>query len=124
MWDFVRNPELDEIVRTIYESNGVVSAVCHGPAGLIDVKLSNGQSLIKGRRLTAFTAEEEIARRYDKIVPFVLESALKNAGAKFEKAPNFENRVVIDGRLVTGQNPASAKALGEAVVKTLQSKSI
>jgi len=124
MWDFVRNPELDEIVRTIYENNGIVSAVCHGPAGLIDVKLSNGQSLIKDRRLTAFTAEEESARQYDKIVPFALESALKNAGAKFEEAPIFEKRVVVDGRLVTGQNPASAKALGEAVIKALQSKSI
>ncbi|MCK9818135.1 type 1 glutamine amidotransferase domain-containing protein [Pseudomonas sp. MAFF 302046] len=124
MWDFVGNPELDEIVRTVYENNGIVSAVCHGPAGLIDVKLSNGQSLIKGRRLTGFTAEEEVSRQYDKIVPFELESALKNAGATFEEAPLFESRVVVDGRLVTGQNPASAKALGEAVVKALQSKSI
>jgi len=122
MWDFVRNPELEGIVRTIYENNGIVSAVCHGPAGLIDVKLSNGQSLIKGRRLTGFTAEEEIARKYEKIVPFELESALKKAGAKFEEAPIFENRVVVDGRLVTGQNPASAKAVGDAVVKAVQSK--
>ncbi len=120
MWDFVRNPELDAIVRTIYENKGIVSAVCHGPAGLLDVKLSNGESLIKGRRLTGFTAEEEASRNYDRIVPFELESALKTAGAKFEEAPVFESRVVVDGRLVTGQNPASATALGEAVVKLLQ----
>lgn len=122
MWDFVDNPQLAGIVRTLYENGGVVSAVCHGPAGLLDVTLSDGRKLIEGRRLTAFTAEEEASRGYDKIVPFELEGALKKAGAKFEEAPIFENRVVVDGRLITGQNPASAKALGEAVVKALQTK--
>lgn len=122
MWDFVNNPELSGIVRSIYENDGVVSAVCHGPAGLLDVTLSNGRKLIDGRRLTGFTAEEEIARQYDTIVPFELEGALKKAGAIFEEAPIFESRVVVDGRLVTGQNPASAKALGEAVVNALQAK--
>lgn len=120
MWDFVNNPELAGIVRTIYERRGVVSAVCHGPAGLLGVKLSNGRDLIEGRRLTSFTAEEEHARQYDTIVPFELEGALKKAGAIFEEAPVFESRVVIDGQLITGQNPASAKALGEALVKALQ----
>lgn len=120
MWDFVQNPELDSIIRTIYENEGIVSAVCHGPAGLIDVTLSNGKRLIAGRKLTAFTAEEEEARQYHKIVPFELESALKNAGAVFEEAPLFENKVVTDGRLITGQNPASARALGEALVKALK----
>ena len=122
MWDFVNNPELSSIVRTIYENDGVVSAVCHGPAGLLNVKLSDGRNLIKGRRLTGFTAEEEIARHYDTIVPFELEGALKKAGGAFEEAPIFESRVVVDGQLITGQNPASAKALGEAVIKALQAR--
>ncbi|QYM90927.1 type 1 glutamine amidotransferase domain-containing protein [Dickeya zeae] len=122
MWDFVNNTELGNIVRTMYENNDVISAVCHGPAGFINVKLSNGESLIKGRRLTGFTAEEEVSRHYDQIVPFELEGALKKGGAKFEKAPIFENNVVVDGRLITGQNPASAAALGEAVVKALRAK--
>ncbi|WP_258034269.1 type 1 glutamine amidotransferase domain-containing protein [Pectobacterium odoriferum] len=122
MWDFVNNPELINIVRTTYEKNGIVSAVCHGPAGLLNVKLSNGELLIKGRRLTGFTAEEEASRQYDKIVPFELEAALKKDGATFEESPIFENKVVVDGRLITGQNPASAQALGEAVVKALQAK--
>lgn len=122
MWDFVNNPVLSRIVRTIYENNGIVSAVCHGPAGLLDVKLSNGRNLIEGRRLTGFTAEEEIARQYATIVPFELEGALRKAGATFEEAPVFERRVVVDGQLITGQNPASAKALGEAVIKALQAK--
>ena len=122
MWDFVNNPELINIVRTMYEKNDIISAVCHGPAGLLNVKLSNGELLIKGRHLTGFTAEEEAFRHYDKIVPFELEAALKKDGATFEEAPIFENKVVVDGRLITGQNPASAKALGEAVVKALQAK--
>ncbi|WP_236617011.1 type 1 glutamine amidotransferase domain-containing protein [Dickeya zeae] len=123
MWDFVNNTELSNIVRTMYENNDVISAVCHGPAGLINVKLSSGENLIKGRRLTGFTAAEEASRHYDKIVPFELQGALKKAGAKFEEAPIFENNVVVDGRLITGQNPASAAGLGEAVVKALQAKS-
>ncbi|OOC12424.1 type 1 glutamine amidotransferase domain-containing protein [Dickeya dadantii] len=122
MWDFVNNTELNNIVRTMYENNDVISAVCHGPAGLINVKLSNGERLIKGRRLTGFTAAEEVSRQYDKIVPFELEGALKKGGAKFEEAPIFENNVVVDGRLITGQNPASATALGDAVVKALQAR--
>jgi putative intracellular protease/amidase len=122
MWDFVNNSELSNAVRTIYENDGIVSAVCHGPVGLIDVTLSNGNSLIGGRRVTGFTAEEESSRQYDKIVPFELEGALKNAGATFEAAPLFTSRVVVDGRLITGQNPASAKELGEAVVKALHAK--
>lgn len=119
MWDFVSNPELITLIRTMYEHQAVVSAVCHGPAGLVNVKLSNGEPLLKGRRVTGFTAEEELARKYDKIVPFELEAALKTAGATFEEAPIFENKVVIDGRLITGQNPASAKAVGEAVAAAL-----
>lgn len=122
MWDFADDTDLQDIVKKIYESNGIVSAVCHGPAGLLNVKLSNGQSLIKGRTLTGFTAEEEAFRQYDKIVPFELEGALKTAGATFEEAPIFESKVVVDGRLITGQNPASAKPFAEAVVKALETK--
>lgn len=122
MWDFVNNPQLINLVKTLYENNKIISAVCHGPAGLLNVKLSNGDRLIKGRHITGFTAEEEASRHYDKIVPFELEAALKKDGAIFEEAPIFENKVVVDGRLITGQNPASAKALGEAVVSALQNK--
>jgi putative intracellular protease/amidase len=120
MWDFMRNADLENAIRTVYEAGGVVSAVCHGPAGLIDVRLTNGRRLIEGRTLTAFTAEEEVFRKYDSIVPFELEAALKAAGATFEEAPIFESKVIVDGRLITGQNPASATALGEALVHALK----
>ncbi|TDR94743.1 type 1 glutamine amidotransferase domain-containing protein [Enterovirga rhinocerotis] len=123
MWDFVDNPELDAIIRSIHDRGGIVSAVCHGPAGLLGVRLANGERLIKGKKLTGFTAEEEASRGYDRIVPFELEGALKTAGAAFEEAPIFQSRVVVDGRLITGQNPASAREFGEAVAKALGSKS-
>ncbi|CAM3980984.1 type 1 glutamine amidotransferase domain-containing protein [Paracidovorax anthurii] len=124
MWDFVKNGQLHAIVRTVYERGGVVGAVCHGPAGLLDLKLSDGRSLIAGRRLTAFTNEEEVSRQYDKLVPFELESALKVGNAVFEEAGVFQSRVVVDGRLITGQNPASAKPFGEAVVALLDARSL
>ena len=120
MWDFVHNSRLHAIVRTIYEDGGIVSAVCHGPAGLLDLKLSDGRALIAGRKLTAFTNEEEVSRQYDKLIPFALESALKTQKAVFEEADLFQIRVVTDGRLITGQNPASAKPFGEAVVAALK----
>lgn len=120
MWDFVGNTELNNLIRMVYESGGIISAVCHGPAGLLDVTLSNGKPLIQGRALTAFTAEEEIFRKYDSIVPFELEASLKAVGAQFEEAPIFESKVVVDGRLISGQNPASATALGEALVNALK----
>ncbi|GAA2545203.1 type 1 glutamine amidotransferase domain-containing protein [Mycolicibacterium diernhoferi] len=123
MWDFTQNTDLNDIVRGIYEDGGVVSAVCHGPAGLLDISLSNGESLIAGRHLTGFTNEEEVSRGYDQLVPFELETALKDRGAVFESAPAFQNRVVTDGRLVTGQNPASAHDFGQAVVAAVDAGS-
>lgn len=120
MWDFVNNPALDNAIRAVYESGGIVSAVCHGPAGLMNVTLSNGQRLIQDRKLTAFTAEEEAFRQYDRIVPFELEAGLKAAGATFDEAPIFQSNVIVDDRLITGQNPASATALGEALVRALK----
>ncbi len=120
MWDFVNNPQLDAVVRAVYEQGGLVSAVCHGPAGLLGVTLSDGSPLLKGRHVTGFSAEEEVARHYDTIVPFELEAALIAAGARFAEAPIFESKVIVDGRIITGQNPASATPLGEAIVSALQ----
>ncbi|PIF27857.1 putative intracellular protease/amidase [Acidovorax sp. 56] len=120
MWDFARNSRLHTVVRSVYERGGIVSAVCHGPAGLLGLKLSDGTPLIAGRKLTAFTNEEEVSRQYDKLIPFELETALRAENAAFEEALIFQSRVVVDGRLITGQNPASAKPFGEAVVAALK----
>jgi putative intracellular protease/amidase len=120
MWDFADNKEIAEIAKRIYENNGVVSAVCHGPAGLVNIKLSNGKFLVEGKRVNAFTNEEEKAVNLDNVVPFPLESKLIERGAKFEKSDLWQSHVTVDGRLVTGQNPASAKGVGEAVLKELK----
>jgi putative intracellular protease/amidase len=119
MWDFANNPDLDRIAAAIYEQGGVVSAVCHGPAGLINIKLSSGEFLVAGKRVTGFTNEEEEAMELTAIVPFSLESTLIERGAIIDKAPNFAAQVVVTDRLVTGQNPASSAGVGEAIVRLL-----
>jgi putative intracellular protease/amidase len=103
----------------IYESNGVIGAVCHGPAGLVNIKLSDGSYLVAGKQLAAFTNEEEAAVGLTEVVPYLLADALTGHGAKHMTVGNFEANTVVDGRLVTGQNPASAVGVGEAMVKLL-----
>ena len=120
MWDFPDSAAIDKVTREIYERGGIVSAVYHGPAALVNVKLSDGKFLVYGKNLTAFTNGEEADVQATNIVPFLLETELKNHGAIHHAAANWSNHVVEDGRLVTGQNPASAAGVGEAVVKLLK----
>jgi putative intracellular protease/amidase/quinol monooxygenase YgiN len=120
MWDFADNPELASIAASIYENGGVISAVCHGPAGLVNIKLHNGSYLVDGKKINAFTNQEEVAVKLDKVVPFLLENALIERGAIFEKSGLWQPHVVNDQRVITGQNPQSAKAVGEALVKELK----
>ncbi len=119
MWDLPDNTEIAQIAQNIYENKGVVAAVCHGPAGLVNIKLSNGKYLIDGKKVNGFTDEEEAAVKLTEVVPFLLEDKLKERGAKFEKSGMWEVHVAVDQRVITGQNPQSAKAVGEAIVKEL-----
>ncbi|MBD1258986.1 type 1 glutamine amidotransferase domain-containing protein [Maribacter polysiphoniae] len=123
MWDFADNTEIAAIAREIYENNGVVSAVCHGPAGLVNIKLSDGSYLVDGKKVNAFTNEEEIKVNLEDVVPFLLEDQLTARGAIFEKSAPFTKHVVTDQRLVTGQNPQSASSVGKAALKELQRRS-
>ncbi|MBT31805.1 MAG: type 1 glutamine amidotransferase domain-containing protein [Thalassobius sp.] len=120
MWDFADNEKIAEIARQIYESNGVVSAVCHGPAGLVNIKLGNGKYLVDGKKVNAFTNEEEVAVKLENVVPFLLETKLIERGVKFEKSGLWQKHVTVDQRLVTGQNPQSAEGVGQATLKELQ----
>jgi putative intracellular protease/amidase len=120
MWDFADNKALATIAARIYENNGIVSAVCHGPAGLVNIKLSNGKYLVDGKKINAFTNEEEVAVKLEKVVPFLLESKLIERGAIFEKSGLWQSHVVADQRVITGQNPQSAKDLGEVVLEELR----
>lgn len=121
MWDMPENDALIRLVTEVYEKGGVIGAVCHGPAGLVGVRLDNGEPLVKDRTVNCFTDEEEKKAEKDKIVPFLLESELRNLGARFEKSPPFEKKVVRDGRLVTGQNPASAEGVAHGMLMALHS---
>ncbi|MDA8744835.1 type 1 glutamine amidotransferase domain-containing protein [Rubripirellula amarantea] len=120
MWDFADNAEIAEIAKTIYENNGVVSAVCHGPAGLVNIKLSDGTYLVDGKKVNGFTDEEEVKVGLEDVVPFMLEDKLIERGGKFEKSAPFTEHVAVDQRLVTGQNPQSAKEVGMATLQELQ----
>ncbi|PJJ62978.1 putative intracellular protease/amidase [Chryseobacterium geocarposphaerae] len=119
MWDFADNTELAAIASKIYENGGIVAGVCHGPAGLVNIKLNNGKYLVDGKKINAFTNEEESEVKLTHVVPFLLEDKLKERGAKFEKSGLWQNHVVTDQRVITGQNPQSAKSVGEAILKEL-----
>jgi putative intracellular protease/amidase len=122
MWDFPDSTRLAEIARDIYESNGVVAAVCHGPAGLVNIVLSDGRYLVDGKEVAAFTNDEEAAVGLTEDVPFLLQTRLEQRGAKHSGAPNFQPWVVLDGRLVTGQNPASATDVAAQVLTILDNE--
>lgn len=120
MWDF-RSPLLGRLLADFNESGKIVSAVCHGPVGLMDAKLGDGSWLVQDKDLTAFSWAEEEADNRDDIVPFNLEEELKARGARYTKALlPFGKHVVEDGLLITGQNPASARGVGEAVARVLR----
>jgi putative intracellular protease/amidase len=122
MWDFADDPAVQRVIREIWEAGGVVSAVCHGPAALVNATLSDGGYLVAGKKLAAFTDEEEAEVGYTKVVPYLLATTLKAHGALHQAAPNWSVNVVTDGRLITGQNPASAHGVGEAIVDQLKAR--
>ena len=111
--------DVQRIAAAIYEAGGVVAAVCHGPAALVNVKLPSGQYLVAGRQVAAFSDAEEEAAGLTKVMPFLLQSTLEQRGARYSKAALWKAHVQVDGRLVTGQNPASAAGVGAAVATLL-----
>ncbi|SDQ13362.1 Putative intracellular protease/amidase [Chryseobacterium soldanellicola] len=119
MWDFADNTELSTIASKIYENGGIIAAVCHGPAGLVNIKLNDGKYLVDGKKINAFTNEEESEVKLTNVVPFLLEDKLKERGAKFEKSGLWQNHVVNDKRVITGQNPQSAKSVGKEILRAL-----
>ena len=120
MWDFPEEPTLAKIASSIYDAGGVVGAVCHGPAGLVNVKLGDGQYLVAGKEVAAFTNDEERAAGLAEVVPFLLADKLVERGAVHRPAPNWQKQVITSERLVTGQNPASAAGVAEAMVQVLR----
>ncbi|MDM5317733.1 type 1 glutamine amidotransferase domain-containing protein [Fictibacillus sp. b24] len=119
MFDLPENTKLQEVIRDLYEQNKVVAAVCHGPAGLVGVKLSDGKPLVAGKTVTAFTDAEEVATTLDQYMPFLLETRMRELGAEFVAAENWANHVQVDGNLITGQNPQSTISVAKEVLKQL-----
>lgn len=121
IWDFPDNEALQEFSRRIYESGGYVSSVCHGAAGLLNIKLSDGTLLVKGKKVTGFSNEEEKLAELDKYVPFLTETELVNRGAIYQKANEpWVAFAVEDKRLISGQNPASGGAVADLLLKALE----
>ncbi len=120
MWDLPDHDGVQTVIRDAFESGKIVAAVCHGPAALVNVKLSNGSWLVDGKTISTFTDAEEKAVEKDSLMPFLLGTKLEERGAKLKKADNFEEAVSVDGKLVTGQNPASAEGVGREILKLIQ----
>lgn len=119
MVDITGNPEVQAVVRRAWDAGKIVAAVCHGPAAFLGVTLEDGTPLVRGRKLTGFsTAEEDAYARED--VPFDLEAALRGEGAVYASADPWQANHFVDGRLITGQNPASGTLVGEAIAAALQ----
>jgi putative intracellular protease/amidase len=130
MFDFPKSASLAELTARFYESGKVVSAACHGPCGLLEVKLNDGTylvngrdvtGLVNGRDVTGFSWKEEKLANRDEAVPFNLEEELQKRGGRYSKAMMpFGSHVVEDGLLITAQNPKSTKNLGQAVIRKLK----
>ncbi|QSE96474.1 type 1 glutamine amidotransferase domain-containing protein [Fulvivirga lutea] len=121
MFDFPDNAQLQSVVRDLYESDKVIGAVCHGPAALVNVQLSNGDLLIKDKKVSGFTNAEELLLISDarEIFPFLLQDKLSQNGAQFIEGAKYLENVVVDGRVVTGQNPWSTWLIAESMIKQM-----
>src|ERR1700722_15380871 len=118
MWARAEDPGSFALIEAFYNAGKPVAAVCHAPGVLHRVKVQ-GQSIVKGKRVTGFTNGEEEEVHLTHVVPFLVEDELKRLGGLYEKVANWVPFVITDGRLVTGQNPASSKAGAEALLKLL-----
>lgn len=121
LFDFPDNVRLQHIVRDVYQAGGVIGAVCHGPAALLNVRLADGRLLVEGRRLTGFTNAEELFLIADarRLFPYLLQDQLVHQGAHFQEGAIYLDNTVVDGRLVSGQNPWSTWSVAEAMVRGL-----
>lgn len=121
MYDFPDDPQMQSIIRNHYESGKLVAAICHGVGGLLNVRLSDGQYLIKNKTITGFNWFEESLANRKKEVPFNLEASLKERGSNYQKGfIPMTSKVVTDGNLITGQNPFSSKEMAKVVMRKLE----
>lgn len=117
--DLAEDQNFAKLAATHYEQGGIIAAVCHGPAALLPIVLSNGESLLASKSVTAFTREEEVDFGTIGDIPFLLEEALTRKSARYNKVQPWQELVIQDERVITGQNPTSAHAVGAALAKLL-----
>jgi putative intracellular protease/amidase len=122
LWDLAIDKDSIKLIEAFYNHQKPIAFVCHAPAALVNVKVKNGESLIKGKELTSFSNTEEEAVKLTKVVPFLLEDELKKHGAIYTKGENWTSYVKQDGLLITGQNPASSEAVAKLLLEALKDK--
>lgn len=120
MWDFPENRDLISLAETIYAGGGYIASVCHGEAGLVNLKAADGTPLVRGRKINGFTNEEERLNGTDKMVPLSPEDELKKDGAEFVKGQPYTEFAVEDQRFITGQNPMSIHKVAEMLAGALK----
>jgi putative intracellular protease/amidase len=120
MWDMPDNATSIALIEDFVKADKPVAAVCHAPVALINVRGKDGDYLIRGKRVTGFTDTEEEAVGLTSVVPFLLEDQLRERGGLFSKGPNWSSHIEVDGKLITGQNPASSEAGAKALLEMLR----
>jgi putative intracellular protease/amidase len=118
MWDLADDPTSIALIEAVYNAGKPVAAVCHGPA-VLHRATYQGEPIVKGKRVTGFANSEEEAVELTNVVPFLVEDELKRLGGRYEKAADWESFAIVDGRLITGQNPASSTAAARELLKLL-----
>jgi len=120
LWDLANDKNSIALIESFYTHKKPVVFVCHAPGALVNVKLSNGEPLVKGKEVTGFSNSEEEAVQLTKVVPFLLEDEMKKLGGRYSKGADWGSYVKVDGLLITGQNPASSEAAAKALLEKLQ----
>ena len=119
LWDLAESDQSIALIEAFAQAGKPISFVCHAPGVLRHVKAANGEPLIKGRKVTGFTNGEEAGVELTDVVPFLIEDEFIRLGGHYEKGADWQPHVVEDGRLITGQNPASSEAVAQALIKQL-----
>jgi len=119
LWDLSEDPHSIALIQAFWAAGKPVSAVCHAPGVLRNVLVEDGTPLVKDKRVTGFSNSEEDAVGLTDIVPFLVEDELKKNGGDYSKAADWRPYAVTDGKLITGQNPASSRAVAQALLKML-----
>ncbi len=119
LWDLTTDSDSIALIEAFVKADKPVASVCHAPSVLLNVKLSNGEYLVKGKKVTGFSNTEEDAVQLTDVVPFLLEDALQSKGAIYSKVADWNSYAITDGKLITGQNPGSSQAVAKELLKLL-----